>query len=674
MSSVALTGSGPNRRVQCLAVCVLLGLFCWQSLSAARRHSQAFDEVAHLVSGYSYWKFHEYRFQPENGNLPQRLAGLLPALAGEWNWPPMEKPDEPRMSSFQVGFKWLFQSGNDADELLNLGRLGVISAGVALGLLVFFWSRRLFGGWAGLLSLSLYSFCPTMLAHGAMITSDVTAALFFLLSSWTFWRLLERITWGRLLAAGASLAGLCLSKYSAPLFAPMAGIAVIIRMIDPSPLTCQLGNSRRTYETRLHRLGALAIAFLGLGLLIWAAIWAAYGFRYSATAIPISQRPIDPFVLSWGQLPSPSVVAGRVIEFFRRRHLLPEGYLYGLQYTLTTAQVRQAFAAGHYSVSGWWWFFPYAFLIKTPLSIWAMMALAAGRALRSSPDNSARLARMAPVLPLCILLIVYWAAAMMANLNIGHRHILLTYPAIHILCGSLAPAILARSKPLAIAVSILLAGLMGESWAIRPHYLSFFNIASGGPRSGYRMLVDSSLDWGQDLPLLKQWLDRNAADPRIPIYLSYFGSSVPDHYGIRYRILPSFTSFISRNSTRYFAPVEPGYYCISATHFQSVYMLTSGPWSQKYEKAYWKLKTIYQSLIQSNHDPADFSLVPPADFEDYQFFAVLRWARICAYLRGIGREPDAMAGYSILIFKLSEDDLRQALEGPMPRDPLISPD
>src|SRR5438876_5097185 len=117
---------------------------------------------------------------------------------------------------------------------------------------------------------------------------------------------------------------------------------------------------------------------------------------------------------------------------------------------------------------------------------------------------------------------------------------------------------------------------------IRPDYLAYFNEIAGGPRAGYRHLVDSSLDWGQDLPGLKAWLDENTDGiAGKPIYLAYFGSADPEWYGIHATSLPRDPS--SKSAA---AGLTAGIYCVSATVLQQVYADQMGRWSQSYEDEY----------------------------------------------------------------------------------------
>ena len=115
-----------------------------------------------------------------------------------------------------------------------------------------------------------------------------------------------------------------------------------------------------------------------------------------------------------------------------------------------------------------------------------------------------------------------------------------------------------------MATMALLAWHVGESVTIRPNYLAYFNQLAGGPSQGYKHLADSSLDWGQDLPALKQWLDGEGLQrrARASVYLSYFGTARPEYYGIQATLL---AGFIDRRPPQPPAPLGAGVYCISAT-------------------------------------------------------------------------------------------------------------
>jgi hypothetical protein len=377
-----------------------------------------------------------------------------------------------------------------------------------------------------------------------------------------------------------------------------------------------------------------------------------------------------------------------LLSFARRFHLLPEAYIYGAGITAQFASERAAFLNGQFSTTGWWWYFPYAFLVKTTLPglLVGVLALAAFVARRRIRDVYA-------ATPLLALIAVYWAFALTTNLNIGQRHLLPTYPALCILAGGAALWITPllerqrkveavtdarRRKPRAgtaaprsastaaraagLAAIVLLLWHAAESLVIRPHYLAYFNQLAGGPAEGYKHLADSSLDWGQDLPALKEWLDREGlqAPGASPVYLSYFGTARPEYYGIQATLLPG---FIDRRPPLPPAPLRGGVYCISATVLDVIGTMFYKP---EYESNYRAgLQNLGVHAAASGNPEAMAALMRQTG-EDYwrQLFVQtdqLRTGRLTAFLRR--RQPDAMVGYSILIYRLTDADVAQALTG-----------
>jgi len=181
--------------------------------------------------------------------------------------------------------------------------------------------------------------------------------------------------------------------------------------------------------------------------------------------------------------------------------------------------------------------------------------------------------------PLFILLppVFIVGLAMTQKLNIGLRHILPVYPLMLMVCavaiawflhepGSSTksrwgqPSLLPHRRWWLLACIALLAF---EARRVYPSPLAFFNVLCGGPQHGDKYLVDSNLDWGQDLNGLKRWMDSNEVKN---IYLCYFGMADPAYYGIQYTALPG-NGFMDAGKL----PSEPGYLAISATNLRGVY-------------------------------------------------------------------------------------------------------
>jgi hypothetical protein len=251
----------------------------------------------------------------------------------------------------------------------------------------------------------------------------------------------------------------------------------------------------------------------------------------------------------------------RLVGWADAYHLLPNAYAQGFLLGQAKAQMRGAFLAGQYSASGWWYYFPVAFLLKTPVTI--ILLLAGGLAV------CAIRWREFITVPLFILLpaALYLGAAMAQKLNIGLRHILPLYPLVLLIAAAGIAELLRQKKATAL---IGLAGL-GLFQAFEfgrncPNYLTFFNQFVGGPRNGNRYLVDSNLDWGQDLKPLKKWMDEHSI---ASIGLAYFGTADPAYYGIECTYLPG-GPFFAEKLIR--PPELPGYVAVSATVLRGVYL------------------------------------------------------------------------------------------------------
>jgi hypothetical protein len=488
----------------------------------------------------------------------------------------------------------------------------------------------------------------------------------------------------------------------------MGLMLVAVRLLNPAPLLVVL---RRPHELsgRFRQLLAVFVAALGQILCVAVVIWASYGFRY--TAFNPQRDDARHLQVPWHvMLRNSPPRRNALIQFARDYHLLPEGYIYGFSYTLLFAQKRNAFLNGAFSQRGWVSFFPYCLAVKTPLPVFVLLGLAvwACWVYRYRPSSNEqrqviaqRWPRLYAACPLLVLFSVYWAFALATNLNIGHRHLLPTYPPLFILAGAAAlwfdaapthsgkeakrnrgktVAVPAVGPNILLAMRILVAASLAvavlEAIWIWPHYLAYFNVLAGGPRNGYRHLVDSSLDWGQDLPGLKRWLADHPDDSQDPqrVYLSYFGMARPDYYGIDAQRL---LSFFPRWDPHVPTPLTGGLYAISANMLNSVYMVNfPGRWNEDYEKRYQDLRPLISQYQQAIANPTlNLQLLDPASpqvQDAFKAYESLRFGRLMSYLRT--REPDGQVGYSIMLYRLRDADVGQALDGPPPNELLAEPE
>jgi hypothetical protein len=315
-------------------------------------------------------------------------------------------------------------------------------------------------------------------------------------------------------------------------------------------------------------------------------------------------------------------------------------------------------------------------LIKTPVAslLLFLSSFVAGILWRWFPHGwahprlaDARCPNLYDLCPLLILGGVYGLVGLTSHLNIGLRHILPCYPVLFVLAGANAFWITAKKSIFKIVLIALLAGTMTESLCAWPNYLAFFNQFVGGSRNGYRYLVDSSLDWGQDLPDLHRWLETNLPAPsRTPVYLSYFGTGDPKFYGINAQLLPSYLNVAPPQTF----PLQNGIYCLSATMLQGVYSRFHPPWTSADETLYDQVCAQINRWNSTANDPvARENLLQEQGSANWatciNLYGELRLARLCAYLRH--RAPDDEVDHSILIYHLSNAEVQHAVSGALPK-------
>jgi len=296
----------------------------------------------------------------------------------------------------------------------------------------------------------------------------------------------------------------------------------------------------------------------------------------------------------------------------------------------------------------------YAFLIKTPLTFFVLVAFA-GLGLLTR-ENRPRL-NVRHALAIAGLLAAVVVCIHFGSTPPGHRDVLAIYPPLFIFAGG--AAVWLRRKEgrfVMVLIVIALAGLVAESMWIRPDYLAYFNVLAGGPENGHKRLVDSSLDWGQDLPALKAFTDEfNIGKPRREaLFVSYFGGVDPRDYGVDCVSLPAHESAFS--PSRQMLVYPSGFYCISATYLMSTRGPYAGPWTKERERAFWGALAIASSLGPSDGEE-------PWRRQTLAELEGLKFARLCAYLRERG--PDAVVGYSIMVYFIQPEEIDRAQFGPI---------
>jgi len=595
---------GIDRKEKLITVVALalLGVFVLQVLLNASDQSPTLDEQNHIARGYAYLRTGDLRLSREHPPLVNAISALpwlvlRPQL-------PTEQPawDSANWYAFADDLLWQAADAEgqpiEAQKLVNWARLPILLLGLVLGMGVYVWAAEMYGSLAGLVALALYVFSPNILAHSRLATNDLGLACFMFLSLYTFWRFMTGPS-----ALGAALAGLALglalaAKFSALVLLPITGSLVILRAWRrraqparaPAPSQEELAAVKQAavvglpVGAELHRSGpvnpaalpwwrnlqwkwvAYWAAIVAIGLL---ALWGVYGLQRG----PLSE--------GGPSLPMPSYWRG--LETIMAR----------------TERGNPAFLMGEYSTTGWWYYFPVALAIKTPLPTLLLLAAALALTIRRRSWR----AEMWLLLPMAI----YALGLLGSALNIGYRHLLPLLPLLFVYVSKIAicksPGLVRNLQNLMVnlgmrpsqlgngaksswewgrvnleifvfslqcaILSLLILWQASSALSIQPYYLAYFNELVGGPENGYRYLVDSNLDWGQDLPALRDYM---AAQGIEQVYLSWFGPARPERYDIRYSPLPGFPRYQGSAETFAFNPYQPapGFYAISATNLQGV--------------------------------------------------------------------------------------------------------
>ena len=311
---------------------------------------------------------------------------------------------------------------------------------------------------------------------------------------------------------------------------------------------------RQAPAQRRAKAGVAGGILVGLAVVAWAAIWAAYGFRYAPSANPDWLFHFEAGSPFGDHVPA----VARLAVWADLHRLFPNAFSQGFLLSQIKAQARGAYLAGTINSTGWWYYFPAAFAIKTPITV--LLLLLGGLAITT------KLWRKFLDTPVFIVLPagLYLGIAMTQRLNIGVRHILPLYP-LALLLGAVTLAWLLRREPRhrTLGLAAVIAMTVIEFSQIYPDPLAFFNALVGGPAHGDEYLVDSNLDWGQDLKGLKKWMDQHHVEL---MNLCYFGTADPAYYGIEGPLLPG--SGLMNPAQR---PQLPGYVAISATNLRGVY-------------------------------------------------------------------------------------------------------
>jgi 4-amino-4-deoxy-L-arabinose transferase-like glycosyltransferase len=480
------------------------------AITSVRLDSATADEGAHIAAGVIKLRHGWLSFFPEQPPLMNVISALP---LGSFTMNDAWRANLHTRGHWAAGHALLYESGNDAYRLLFLARLPTIALFLALCFTVYlFVAAETHSRTWGLVAFALTGFCPNLLAHGRLATVDAGMTAFAFISFALVIRLLQRrhrLTGAKAVGLG-SLAGffaMCaiLSKTSGVLLVPFFALVVALH----------------AWRRRSWRPFVLPLL---------AAIVAAVATLYAVTFALASDAWL---AAQYGGTP---------------RILVPwlqyQSHVDAIRFWFQSGHEHPQFLLGDFSRQGWPHFYLVAFLLKTPLAALLLFAFAAAAAVR-------RRSFAADVSLLFVVL--FFAVSATSRIALGLRYVLPVYPFLYAATAILLSRLVIDRKR-ALLVAALVAWFCISSIVAWPSYVSYFNELIGGHRNADRFLIDSNLDWGQDLRRLGLWIDANGVDF---IRVDYFGAG-----DIRYEL--------GDRAERWAAPrpepLPPGWFAVSR-HF-----------------------------------------------------------------------------------------------------------
>jgi 4-amino-4-deoxy-L-arabinose transferase-like glycosyltransferase len=516
----------------------LLLAFSLEMYLSVRTESQTFDEPAHLYAGYAYWLRSDFGVNPEHPPLVKLLASLPALLADRPQFP------EPidvyfRAASAFGGVKLLAPPGSQA--VLGHARAAVSILALVLAALVVAAGREMFGRGTALFALALFVFDPLIVAHSALVTTDMGAACFLFAGSYAFYRYLKQPSLLRLGVCGFATGLALATKHSALFLFPILVLLSVVEIAFVWPgrnADCGPYCGPRQLRTLTRRAFWLLSSLLAIAAMSITILWASYGFRYQArpngkAIIPSTEQYVR-------QLRHP--IEASVIEFAERHRLLPESYLFGLtDIVFISREGRRMNLFGTIYPEGRWFYFPAALLIKSTIGFLALVALVPFvRTIRQAEKRR-------EVFFLLIPPLAYLGWAMTSKLNIGLRHILPIYPFLILLAAASAMSLARQSRRWAWAVSLFLLFHMASSLHAAPNYLPYSNELFGGPNNTWKVLADSNVGWGGGLKALRAHIqERQITERQITdCWFAYSAFLDPASFEIPCKRLPTFFSSLA---------------------------------------------------------------------------------------------------------------------------------
>ncbi len=544
-------------RAAAILLAIHAGLLAW----GAYRHSPTFDEVAYLPAGVSHWELGRFDLAAVSPPLVRLVAAIPVVLSPhetEWRHYDTSASTAP---AHRVGRDFSTVNGERTFWQFTMARWACIPFSLIGGVVCFAWARALYGSLSGLLACALWCFSPNILAHGQLMTPDVATTALGAAAAYTFWRWLQSPTWRAALIAGGVLGLAELAKTTLVIdFGLWPLLWIVTRMVRRQSID-------RHEVLQLGVLLVFALYLLNLGYGFQGSGTRVGDYRFVSRTLAGDHAPAEGGnrLADWG-------LGGVPVP-------LPRNYLLGLDFQKRELENRsgsqRSYLAGEWRDHGWWYYYLYALAIKVPLGTWVLLLLSIAVSLKRDAGGPRRMDEALVLTPLVVLLVLVSAQT---GFNHHLRYALPIFPFAFVFVSRVVAQIDSRSILLKTPVLIATLWSIGSSLWVYPHSLSYFNELVGGPTGGHAHLIDSNIDWGQDLLVLRAWRDAHP-DAR-PIAIAYFGNISPEIAGIDVTLPPgggptveSETDFAvqpPQGATPCTFGPQPGWFVVSVNYLQGV--------------------------------------------------------------------------------------------------------
>jgi hypothetical protein len=526
-------------------------------ISTSLKESQTVDEGVHLAAGYSYLLKNDFRMNQEHPPFIKELAALPLLIISQKLDSPFTKANWDGYNEWLFAKDLIYDNTVPADTILLLGRLPMMLLSLVLAFFIFKWSKELFGVIPGLFALALYCFSPDFIAHGRYVTTDVGLTLFFFITIYYFYKYLKSGKNGYLFFTALFLGLALASKFSSVILILILPVLFFLYFLKPRNSITPGQIIKKFFSNFVF---IFIISFLVILTTYRFEFKTAYSdpnvrnlYEYQEELIRKNQTELSPIANKIVPLTDLRKPSGQIIKYLAEKVPIPAySYLAGLVKLFGhNFYGHMSYLMGQYSNFGWWYYFPLAFFFKEPLGFLALLAILFGYLLakltaivKNNRRSCKNVFNQIPFSTLALMVppLIYFVWSLTSHLNLGIRHIFIIFPFLFVGAGSLLNIKFKNrgNKIFYWLAALLLFYYCLSSIFIYPHYLAYFNELAGGPGNAPKYLVDSNIDWGQDLKKLKEYMEENDINH---VCLSYFGQAKLEYYGIDYWYLPDTANF-----------------------------------------------------------------------------------------------------------------------------------